>query len=342
LHGKDHDKDPQEHIRMTTVTVIIPCLNEEKTIGHVLRAIMDQDYPGELMDVVIADGLSSDNTRKRIAEFCAVNSGLPVHVIDNPKREIPAGLNLAIRSAKGDVIVRMDGHSLPEPDYISHCVENLSAHRGDNVGGRWIIVPGEDTWIARGIAAAAAHPLGVGNVKYRISGEAGPVDTVPFGSYYRSLFDEVGHFDETLLTNEDYEFNTRLREKGKIIWFDPTIACRYFSRPDIGSLARQYWRYGFWKAKMVRRYPDSIKPRQFMPPVFVAGLVLLLLAGMIFHPIFLGLLAIFLLYMGIIVSASLPEAARRKDPSLIVSIPLAIMTMHFTWGSGFLTSIVKK
>lgn len=327
---------------MTSVTVIIPCLNEEKTISQVLQAIRDQDYPGHLIDVVIADGLSDDHTRQRIEEFCAENPVLPVQVIDSPKREIPAGLNLAIRAAKGEVIVRMDGHSLPQPDYVSRCVQNLSAHTGDNVGGRWIIVPGEDTWIARGIAAAAAHPLGVGNVKYRISGEAGPVDTVPFGSYYRSLFDEVGYFDETLLTNEDYEFNTRLRQKGKVIWFDPSIACRYFSRPDLGSLARQYWRYGFWKAKMVRRYPGSIKPRQLMPPIFVAGLVLLLLAGIVFIPVFYGLLAIFLLYMGIIVIASLPEAAGRKDPSLIVSIPLAIMTMHFTWGSGFLTSIVKK
>jgi hypothetical protein len=236
----------------------------------------------------------------------------------------------------------MDAHSLPEPDYVALCVKDLLDKKGDNVGGRWNIIPGADTWIARGISAAAAHPLGVGNVKYRISGEAGPVDTVPFGSYFRSLFDEVGYFDETLLTNEDYEFNTRIRHKGKNVWFDPAIACQYFSRPNLGSLAQQYWRYGFWKAKMVRRYPGSIKPRQLMPPMFVAGLVLMVLAGLVFAPIFFGLLAIFLLYMGIIVIASLPEAASRKDPSLILSIPLAIMTMHFTWGSGFLTSIVKK
>jgi len=327
---------------MKTVTVIIPCRNEEKTIGRVLYAIKEQDYPLNALDVVIADGFSNDNTRKYIAEFCAENPDLSVLIIDNPKQEIPTGLNLAIQAAKGEIIVRMDGHSLPHPDYISRCVENLSAHKGDNVGGRWIIMPGEDTWIARGIAAAAAHPLGVGNVKYRISGEASPVDTVPFGSYYRTLFDEVGYFDETLLTNEDYEFNTRIRQMGKIVWFDPSIACRYFSRPDLASLGRQYWRYGFWKAKMVRRYPGSIKPRQLMPPMFVAGLVLMVLAELVFAPIFYGLLAIFLLYVGIIVIASLPEAASRKDPSLIVSIPLAIMTMHFTWGSGFLQSIVQK
>lgn len=327
---------------MRTVSIIIPCRNEEKTIGQVLDSIKQQDFPLDALEVVIADGFSEDKTRERIKAFQAQNPNLAVRVVDNPVREIPTGLNLAIRAAKGEIIVRMDGHSLPQADYVTRCVENLSAHKGDNVGGRWIIVPGEDTWIARGIAAAAAHPLGVGNVKYRISGEAGPVDTVPFGSYFRSLFDEVGYFDETLLTNEDYEFNTRLRQSGRVVWFDPAIACRYFSRPDISALARQYWRYGYWKARMVRRYPGSIKPRQLMPPVFVTSLILLICGGIVFPPIFFGLLAIIVLYLGIIMVASLPEAASRKDPSLIAGIPLAILTMHITWGSGFLVSIVKK
>lgn len=327
---------------MRTVSIIIPCRNEEKTIGHVLDSIKQQDYPLDALEVVIADGFSEDKTHERIREFQTQHPGLPVRVLDNPVREIPAGLNMAIRAAKGEIIVRMDGHSLPQPDYVSRCVENLITRKGDNVGGRWIIVPGEDTWIARGIAAAAAHPLGVGNVKYRISGEAGPVDTVPFGSYFRTLFDEVGYFDETLLTNEDYEFNTRLRQSGRVVWFDPAIACRYFSRPDLGALARQYWRYGYWKARMVRRYPGSIKPRQLMPPVFVAGLFFLLCGGVVFPPVFFGLLAIILLYLSIIMVASLPEAGGRKDPSLIAGIPLAILTMHITWGSGFLVSIVKK
>ncbi len=327
---------------MTTVTIIIPCLNEGKTIFRVLQAIKDQDYPEDKMDIVIADGLSEDDTRQRIEEFRAANPSLPVTVVDNTKREIPAGLNLAIHAARGEVIVRMDGHSLPQTDYVSRCVENLKAGKGDNVGGRWIIIPGENTWIARGIAAAASHRLGVGNVKYRVSGTSGPVDTVPFGSYFKVLFDEVGLFDETLLTNEDYEFNTRIRNMGKVVWFDPSITCRYFSRPDLVSLARQYWRYGYWKVKMVKRYPGSIKPRQLMPPVLVAGLLVLLAAGLVFPLAFYGLLAIILLYLGIIMIASVPEAANRKDISLIVGIPLAVITMHFTWGSGFLASIVTK
>lgn len=326
---------------MKTASIIIPCYNEEKTICRVLEAIKAQDYPLDLLEVVIADGGSQDGTRGEITRFITGNPELTIRVVDNSKRDIPAGLNLAIKAAANEIIIRMDGHSLPEPDYVSRCVAGLTAKSGDNVGGQWIIIPGADTWTARGIAAAAAHPLGVGNVKYRISGVAGPVDTVPFGSYFRTLFDEVGFFDETLLTNEDYEFNTRLIRAGKTVWFDPAITCKYFARPDVSALACQYWRYGYWKAKMIKRYPGSIKPRQFMPPVFVAGLLLLLAVGLFFHPIFYGFLVIILLYVGIIVIASIPEAGSRKDPSLVAGIPLAIMTMHFSWGSGFLTSIIK-
>ncbi len=232
----------------------------------------------------------------------------------------------------------MDGHSLPREDYVALCVKDLVEKKGDNVGGQWDIIPGADTWIARGISAAAAHPLGVGNVRYRISGEAGPVDTVPFGCYFRTLFERIGMFDETLLTNEDYELNTRIRKQGGVIWFDPDIVCQYYSRPTLFELARQYWRYGFWKAKMIKKYPTSLKPRQILPPLFVAGLLSLLLAGLFYNPLLTGLSVVFLLYLSIIILASVPEVRKRKDVFLFVSMPLAILTMHITWGTGFIFS----
>ncbi len=327
---------------MTSVSVIIPCLNESKTISTVLQAIHDQDYPIETLEVIIADGGSEDGTLEKINEFQMNHPNLTIKTIHNPMRQIPTGLNLAIEASTGEIIVRMDGHSLPASDYINRCVHNLNKGLGENVGGRWEIIPGADTFVARGIAAAASHPLGVGNVKYRISGQAGSVDTVPFGSYYRTLFDRIGLFDESLLTNEDYELNTRIRQNGGIIWFDPEIRCQYYSRPSLLELSKQYWRYGFWKAKMVKRYPLSIKPRQFLPPAFVSGLLLLLIGGL-FSPLLLyGLLFVFLGYLGIIMLASIPGARDNNDPSLLVSMPLAIMTMHLTWGTGFIAGLITK
>jgi succinoglycan biosynthesis protein ExoA len=323
---------------MNTVSIIIPCRNEEMTIGNVLQALYIQHYPRNLMEVIICDGLSTDGTLEKVRLFQADHKDLEINVIPNPQQQIPGALNLAIKAAKGEIILRMDAHSLPREDYLALCVRDLMAGKGDNVGGRWEIIPRTNTWIARGISRAAAHPLGVGNARYRISGQAGAVDTVPFGCFYRSLFDRIGLFDESLLTNEDYELNTRIRMQGGVIWFNPEIVCQYYSQPTLPGLARQYWRYGFWKAKMAQKFPTSLKLRQLMPPLFVLGMFLLLLAGLFYHPILIGLLALFLAYLSIIIGASVPVAIKNRDPSLIISVPLAILTMHITWGTGFIIS----
>lgn len=327
---------------MTRISVIIPCLNEEKTIERVLMAIYQQKYPREDLEVILADGGSTDLTLSIVDDFRKANPDLSINVIDNPLRHIPAALNRAIKAAKGEIVIRMDAHSLPRPDYIQRCSQGLMNGKGENVGGKWEILAGKNTWIARGIAAAAAHPIGVGDARYRISGQAGPVDTVPFGCYYRKLFDRIGFFDESLLTNEDYEFNTRIRKNNGIIWFDPEIICQYFARSSLKELADQYWRYGFWKAKMVKRYPTTIKPRQALPPLFVISLIGLLVIGIFYKPFLYLFLTVFLLYMGIIILASVPVAIKNKDTVLIAGFPLAIMTMHFTWGTGFLASLIAK
>jgi succinoglycan biosynthesis protein ExoA len=327
---------------MIKISIIIPCLNEEETIESVLQAIYQQKFPRESLEVVLADGGSTDGTLAKIEDFRNSHPDLTITLINNPLRHIPAALNRAIKVARGEIIIRMDAHSLPRPDYVQRCAQALIDGKGENVGGKWEILPGVNTWIARGIALAAAHPLGVGDARYRISGQAGSVDTVPFGCYYRSLFDRIGFFDETLLTNEDYELNTRIRFNKGIIWFDPEIICQYFARSTLKDLATQYWRYGFWKAKMVKRYPTTIKLRQALPPLFVVLLIGLLGLSFFIKPFLYLFLSVFFLYVSIIILASIPAAKKGKEAALVISIPLAIMTMHFTWGTGFLASLAAK
>lgn len=327
---------------MIKISIIIPCLNEEETIESVLQAIYQQKFPRESLEVVLADGGSTDGTLAKIEDFRNSHPDLTITLINNPLRHIPAALNRAIKVARGEIIIRMDAHSLPRPDYVQRCAQALIDGKGENVGGKWEILPGVNTWIARGIALAAAHPLGVGDARYRISGQAGSVDTVPFGCYYRSLFDRIGFFDETLLTNEDYELNTRIRFNKGIIWFDPEIICQYFARSTLKDLATQYWRYGFWKAKMVKRYPTTIKLRQALPPLFVVLFIGLLGLSFFIKPFLYLFLSVFFLYVSIIILASIPAAKKGKEAALVISIPLAIMTMHFTWGTGFLASLAAK
>jgi glycosyltransferase involved in cell wall biosynthesis len=329
-----------------TVTVIVPCYNEQATIRDLLDAVLAQTYPLEKMDVVISDGLSMDGTRDVIAAFQREHPELPVQVVDNTARTIPSGVNRAIEAARGEIILRLDAHSMPYPDYVARCVQALTEGRGDNVGGVWEIRPGAPTWAAESIAAAAAHPLGVGDAMYRLAPSAGPVDTVPFGAFRRELVERVGKYDETLLSNEDYEFNTRVRQSGGTVWLDPAIRSVYFSRSTFGALARQYWRYGYWKLRMLRRYPSTLRWRQALPPAFVLSLAGLLLLGLWLYSAWWLLGAEILLYLSVLFLAGVRAAQKRKKPLLVVGLPLAIATMHLAWGSGFLwsllTSLVKK
>jgi len=216
------------------------------------------------------------------------------------------------------------------------------ARRGDNVGGVWEIQPGADTWIANSIALAAAHPLGVGDALYRHAKQAAEVDTVPFGSFRRALIDAVGFFDETLLTNEDYEFNARVRKSGGKIWLDPAIRSIYFSRGTLSELVRQYWRYGFWKWRMLRRYPGTLRWRQALPPLLVLSLIALIILSIFLPFARLLLAAELVIYFSIILIAGFYSALQKRNAYLIAGLPLAIPAMHIAWGSGLLYSMLTS
>lgn len=323
------------------LSIVIPCFNEERTIQVLLEAIHGQTFPLGELEVIIADGLSTDDTRLRIQEYTIAHPEINIQVIDNEKRVIPAGLNLAIRAARGEIILRMDAHAIPAPDYIERSVNALRAGLGDNVGGVIDIHPGKDSWIARSVAVATAHPLGVGDAKYRWAKTAGKSDTVAFGCYYKTMVERVGYYNESLFVNEDYEFNARLRALGFTIWVDPAIRAVYYSRPTLEALARQYFTYGFWKVRMLRRFPNTLRWRQALPPLFVLWILMLLLTSIFWLPILWVLLATLILYCLILIVGSMDEVLQQKKASLLIGVPLAIMTMHLCWGMGFWTSVFR-
>jgi len=324
------------------VSIIVPCYNEEATIRHLLDAVFAQTYPRRQMELVISDGLSTDRTRDVIAAFQKDHADLSVYVVDNKVKTIPSGLNQAIRESRGEIIVRLDAHSMPIPEYVERCVAAHQAGKGDNVGGVWEIRAGADTWIAESISFAAAHPFGAGDAMYRLNAREGAVDTVPFGSFRRTLIDKIGMFDETLLSNEDYEFNTRVSESGGTVWLDPAIRSVYFSRSTLGKLAKQYWRYGFWKFKMLKRYPYTLRWRQALPPVFMLSLFTFVVLSLFVGIARYILSAQLLLYISVLGVAGLKMTIEKRKVFLIFGLPCAIMTMHFAWGAGFLWSLISS
>lgn len=320
------------------VSIIIPCYNEEKTIGLLLKAIQKQNYPLSNIEIVIADALSTDATKKKISEFIKSTPSIIVKVVDNAKQTIPSGVNCAAKAAKGEILIRLDAHSEPNEDYVKISVDLLRNQVAENVGGIWEIQPGEDTCISNAIAKAAAHPLGVGDAKYRISTKAQYVDTVPFGAFYKRTFENIGRLDETLLANEDYEFNARLKNSGGRVWLDPRIRSKYYARKNLKELAKQYWRYGYWKVRMLQRYPTTIRWRQAVPPLFVASIYFLVVLS-IFNPFTRIILGVeFGIYLLTVILIGLQTAIKHNDLCFTL-MPFAIITMHFSWGSGFIYSL---
>jgi len=310
------------------VSVVLPVHNGARTIGAALRSILDQRYPGTL-EVVVADGMSTDGTREIVQAVAAADTR--VRLVDNPQRSTPAGLNAAIRASAGPVVVRCDAHAELPPGYVTRAVAMLGQTGADNVGG---VQSAEGIgFVQRAIACAMSSRIGVGDSRFHYGGAPGPVDTVYLGTFRREALERAGLFDETLARNQDYELNHRIRSTGGIVYFDPELRVLYRPRTSLQALWRQYWQYGVWKRRVVRRHPRSLRIRQLAAPVFVVGL-----AGsavLALTPVREWALVVPSTYGALLVGATVVQAVRRRDPAVLL-FPVAVAIMHLAWGGGFL------
>ena len=309
------------------VSVVMAVRNDATHIEATLNAVLGQDYPGEI-EVVVADGRSTDGTSAILLRRAAKEPRL--RVVDNPDQSAAAGLNRAIASSEGTVVVRCDGHSELSSDYVRLAVEILGQTGAANVGGRQFAEG--TTFLERAVAIAMTTPFGVGNARFRYSSVPGPTDTVYLGTFPRDVLEEVGGFDTDLLRNQDYELNYRLRRAGRIVWFDPRLRVTYRPRSSLGALWRQYLDYGRWKRVMLMRNPGSLVARQTAPPLLVIGLILSALAGVIGIPFWWLVPASYATFLGI---ATITVSIRRRDRAAGL-LPIVIPTMHLAWGTGFL------
>jgi glycosyltransferase involved in cell wall biosynthesis len=189
------------------VSVVCPVYNEEKFIANCINSIIRQDYPKEYMEVFLVDGMSSDLTRSIIMDY--VNRYSFIHLLDNPDKIVPPALNIGIRKAKGDVLIRIDGHCTYPVNYISVLVRNLYELGADNVGAVWNTLPAKNTSLCKAIAVGVSHKFGIGNSLHKVGvKDITETDTVPFGCFRKDIFDRIGEFDEELIRNQDDEFTT--------------------------------------------------------------------------------------------------------------------------------------
>ncbi|NDJ79261.1 MAG: glycosyltransferase family 2 protein [Chloroflexi bacterium] len=318
------------------VTVIMPVYNEEMFIRTALKSVLDQDYPADRVEVLVVDGGSHDRTPQIVQALAEDDSR--VRLLHNPGRIQAQGLNIGLDAARGDVIVRMDGHTHIAVDYVSRCVHHLQATGADYVGGplRFKGI----TPVGQAIASAFRSPFCVPS-RYRVKHTPGYVDMVYLGAWPRDVFDRVGHFNPALAINEDYELSYRIRKAGGRVYLAPDIHSHYYGRQSLAALWRQFFRYGRWKLRMLAQHPASVRPRQLAAPAFVATLI----GGALLAPVsrrIARLWGLALLSYAIANLAASIQRASRDGWRLLFRLPLVFACVHLAWGSGFLVEILAR
>lgn len=329
---------PSDYRHNSTVTVIMPVYNEELFIVGALESVLRSDYPPELLEIVVADGMSTDGTRNLIKKVSAT-SKVPIKLIDNKKKIAPSALNLAISAATGDIIVRIDGHCEIESDYISNCVRHLTSGQAEGVGGP-IETIGE-TNKAKAISTAMSSKFGVGGSAFRtIQDKQLYVDTVAFPGYRKSTLEKVGPFNEELVRNQDDEYNFRIRKGGGKILLSPDIRSKYFSRATFQRLWKQYFEYGFWKIRVLQLHPKQMSPRQFVPFAFVVTILSLLIGSFFFEVSRWLLVFVVATYLLANLFATVSVWNRVSFWSL-PAVSLSFLILHFSYGLGSLVGLFR-
>lgn len=315
--------------QMPGVSIIIPIRNEAAFIARNLEAVLAQDYPAEKLEVIVADGMSTDGTRKILEMLQARQPRL--YLIDNPGEIVSTGLNAAVSAASGEIIIRLDGHSLIAADFVRESVAVLREHPEAWSAGGPILHAGETTF-GKAVAVAMSHWLGVGNASHRFPDFEGYAEGAAFPAIWRWVFERIGNFDEQLVRNQDDEFNYRISRAGGRVYVSPRIRYTYFVRERVSRLFKQYYQYGFWRIPVIRKHRRPTTWRQLVPPLsYLASIVLLLMGVLLRQPIIALALpfsyALALIIAGIML---LPKTGVR----IACRVPIAMAIMHLGYACG--------
>jgi succinoglycan biosynthesis protein ExoA len=319
------------------ISVIVPCRNEENFIEPCLQDILNFERPDGGIEVLVLDGLSDDGTREKVRKFAEIHQEF--RFLDNPRLITPSALNIGIEKARGEVIIRLDVHTRYAPNYLKACIKVLKATNADNVGGPWVAGNGE-TFIAKAIGASFSAPFAIGGASSHNPSYEGPVDSVYLGCWPRGAFERYGMFDEEFIRNQDDEHNLRIIRGGGRIWQSPEIKSCYSPRRSLYGLFRQYYQYGYWKVKILRKHKIPASYRHLVPAAFVSFTIALLMMGVLWRRSFFLLGLEMAAYIGLDVLCGLSAAIKNRDWSLAFILPFVFPIYHIGYGTGFISGVL--
>jgi succinoglycan biosynthesis protein ExoA len=297
------------------ISMIVPMLNEADYVDEFVADVAAQDFEGEV-EVVVADGGSTDGSVQRLRE-AARRHDLTLTVLENPSRWVSHGLNVCIRHATGDLLVRLDCHSHYPADYLRRCALAAEETGADAVGG-------------------------IGWMRHTATPTRRDSDVVTYGAFRPEAFERAGLFDESLVRNQDDEFTLRLRRSGGRVLLDSTIQVHYTPRGSYAAVFRQYFQYGLWKVPVMLKYRRISSARSVAPLLFVGSLSLLVPSALL-HVRFRQLLA---LELAVYATGALAFAAasvrRRKEPLRLVPVVASVFpTFHSAYGVGMVAGWLR-
>ena len=314
------------------VSVVVAARNEASFIEENVRHILDNDYPADRLEVIVVDGMSSDGTADIVRRLGQAEPR--VRLVENPRRITPVALNLGIQAARGEIILRIDGHGKVRRDYVRGVVRVLQERPEVWAAGGQADSVGIGYW-GRVISAAMSTPVGAGNARFRLGHYTGYVDTVAYCAYWKWVFDRVGPFDEELVRNQDDDLSYRVLQAGGKIYMDSNIHYDYFVRGTPWKLWRQYLHCGFWRTRTIQKHGRPASLRQVAPVGFVLTWITLAVAARIWHPAAWALVGFAAVYaLGLLVGAV--QVARRAGVAEALAAPLVFMVLYFAYGIGTL------
>jgi glycosyltransferase involved in cell wall biosynthesis len=317
---------------LPAISVIIPMRNEAGYIERCLETIFAQDYPAERIEIIVVDGDSDDGSAGILASF-----GERIRVLRNPQRIVPTAMNIGIRAARGEIVARVDAHTELAPDYLRRGVEALKRSGADNVGGPMVSVGGGA--VGDAIALAMASRFGIG-AYFHFAREDREVDTVYMGMWPRAVFERIGLFDEELVRNQDDELNYRLRKSGGRVFLSMSMRSQYQNRQSYRALMRQFYQYGLWKVRVLQKHPRQMSWRHFVPPLFVASVVICSVLSLLVPGVGWLAAAALVTYATALAVAS-GSVVRQHGWRHFHRVLLSFVIMHVAWGSGFLIGLVR-
>ena len=322
-----------------SVAIIIPTLNEEKFISRCLDSVIAQTYPFEEMDVMVVDGGSGDRTKEIVGEY---QQRYPnVRLINNPGKIQSIAFNIGGDNSTAPYIVRLDAHAFYLFYYIEGCVKGLKENdKRGNVGGLWDIQPQNTSLWATTNAILNYSKFGIGGATYRIGAEAGNVDTVPFGSFPRTMIEKIGGMREDLPRGEDNEYNSRIKKAGYSIYFDPRIVCIYYARPTLNASCKQMFANGESIGHLFYVDRESIGLRHLIPLLFVLGIIIGGICSIFFKPIKYVFLAGLALYLTCDLIASI-VAAKKHGWKYCLPLFVMFLCVHISYGLGTIKGIIN-